>query len=119
MNKIISEVKGAVIFTIFFVVMFVMIWPFFRYFSSDSCLEDNVCEKGRKLEYCWPCGEACEVTEDYCRTYGGFWSGEACKMDRANFNRKICVEAGGQWSEDEQRCDFSAKCPYRRKRGAF
>ena len=78
----------------------------------DYCLDENTCASGQRLDKCWPCGEACEVTEDYCRTYGGFWSGEACKMDRANFNRKICVEAGGQWSEDEQRCDFSAKCPY-------
>lgn len=81
----------------------------------DYCLDENTCASGRRLDNCWPCGEACEVTEDYCRTYGGYWSGEACKMDRANFNREICIKAGGKWSDDKQRCDFSAKCPYRKK----
>ncbi len=79
----------------------------------DYCLDENTCASGQRLDKCWPCNEPCVVTEDYCKTYGGFWSGEACKMDRANYEPKICAKAGGIWLEDKQKCDFSAKCPYR------
>ncbi len=70
---------------------------------------------------CVPCSSnnvVCVITEDYCRYFGGDLVGDVCDFNGVIFNRDKCLESGARWSEDEQRCDFSAKCPYQRKRGA-